>query len=72
MTTLILIAQTFFGATAYEYGPFPDLDSCEKSAVKHIERIEADGKILKVISDCRVLYPELTELIKFSGIDGIE
>ena len=48
MTTLILIAQTFFGATAYEYGPYPDVDTCEKSALKHIERIEAEGKVLKL------------------------
>lgn len=59
MTTLILIAQTFFGATAYEFGPFPDVSTCEKSALKHIERIEADDKVLKVVSDCRILYPEL-------------
>lgn len=68
MTTLILIAQTFFGATAYEYGPYPDVDTCEKSALKHIERIEAEGKVLKVISDCRLLHPDLT----VSDIDSID
>ncbi len=68
MTTLILIAQTFFGATSYEYGPYPDVDSCEKSALKHIERIESEGNVLKVISDCRLLHPELN----VSDIDRID
>ncbi len=72
MTTLILIAQTYIGAMAYEYGPYPDMDSCEKSALQHIQEIEAAGKVLKVISDCRVLYPELNQNIELSDINDIE
>ncbi len=59
MTTLILIVQTLTGAMAYEYGPFPDATTCEKSAIRHIQEIESNGSVLKVVSDCRLIYPEL-------------
>ena len=72
MTTLIIIAQTYVGAMAYEFGPYPDVDSCEKSAIHHKQEIEAGGQVLKVISDCRVLYPELNQSIELSDVNDID
>jgi len=64
MISLILIVQTFTGAMAYEYGPYPDVATCEKFAVKHISEIESSGGVLKVATDCKHLHPELQELAK--------
>ena len=62
MYTLILIAQTFTGALAYEYGPYPDQPTCERFAEKYIKKINDRGDVLRVAPDCRLLHPELHEL----------
>ncbi len=69
MATLILIAQTFVGAMAYEYGPYPDVATCEKFAVKRISEIESSGNVLKVVSDCRVMHPELNQAAALSDAE---
>lgn len=61
MTTLILILQTFTGALAYEYGPYPSVEICEEKSIEHIQALEASHNVLKIVSDCRLIYPELQE-----------
>lgn len=72
MATLILIAQTYVGAMAYEYGPYPDIATCEKFAIKRILEIEAEGNVLKVMSDCRLLHPELNQPIELTDLSNTE
>ena len=48
MTTLILILQTFTGALAYEYGPYPDVKTCEEKSIQHIQELEASHNVLKM------------------------
>ena len=62
MITLILIVQTYTGAMAYEFGPYPDKKTCHSFAQKHIEQIERENSVLKIAADCRLLTPELGEL----------
>lgn len=62
MNTLILIVQTFSGATAYEFGPYPDVKTCEVAAIKKVEEIQLKPGVLKVASDCRLLHPELQSI----------
>ena len=62
MYNLVLIVQLFNGATAFEYGPYPDADVCETYAEKHIADIRKKMDVLAVFSDCRALYPELSTL----------
>ena len=72
MYNLVLIVQLFNGATAFEYGPYPDADVCQSYAKKHIAEIEKKLDVLAVFSDCRVLYPEISNLedseITYSGL----
>lgn len=62
MLTLILIVQTYSSALAFEYGPYPDQDSCKTFAARHMKRIEQEHDILKVTFDCVVITPELQDL----------
>ena len=62
MLTLILIVQTYSSALAYEYGPYPDQESCEVYAAKHMERIKQEHSVLKIAFDCAVITPELQNL----------
>jgi len=62
MISLILIVQTFTNAMAHEYGPYPDVATCEKFAVKHIREIESSGGVLKITTHCTHLHPEIQEL----------
>lgn len=62
MYNLILIVQLFTGVTAFEFGPYPDADVCQRFAIEHIAEIEKKMDVLAVHTDCRLLYPELAEL----------
>ncbi len=62
MYNLVLIVQLFNGATAFEYGPYPDAKVCETYAEKHIAEIRKKYDVLAVFTDCRELYPELSTL----------
>jgi len=68
MITLILIIQTYTGALAYEYGPYPDVVTCEKFAEKHTEEIKEANSVLKVAVDCRVLHPEIQDLAEAENL----
>jgi len=61
MMTLIIIAQSYTGALAYEHGPFPDEFTCQRSAKRHIAEIKEQQNILHIIGDCRLLHPELAD-----------
>ena len=62
MTTLILIVQTYSGALAYEYGPYPDTTTRETSAIRRISEIRGTVDVLKIVSECRLLHPELDSI----------
>lgn len=68
MITLILIIQTYTGALAYEYGPYPDVVTCEKFAEKHTEEIKEAGPVLNVAVDCRLINPEVQELAEADNL----
>jgi len=62
MHALILTVQTLAGAYQVEAGHYPDFDECKKAETRHIAMVVAGGDVLKVIGDCRELYPELREI----------
>lgn len=54
MFSMILIIQTFTTALAFEYGPYPDLGSCNQDIPRHEVRIkELQPTTIAVVADCR-------------------
>lgn len=62
MVNLVIIVMTYANALAFEFGPYPDSETCESMVEKHIKELEKSYSILKAHGDCRVLYPELSNL----------
>jgi len=54
MHAMIIIIQTFTTAMAFEYGPYPDLASCEQAVPRQEAYVrELQPTLMKMTTDCR-------------------
>lgn len=56
MHSMIIIVQTFTSALAFEYGPYPDLTSCEQAAPEREAYVrQMQPTTMAISTDCRDL-----------------
>ena len=60
MHSMIIIIQTFTTAMSFEYGPYPDLLSCEQDIPRHEAHIrKVQPTMMAMVADCRDISEQM-------------
>ena len=63
MHSMIIIIQTFTTAMAFEYGPYPNLATCEQDIPRHEAYIrEVQPTTMAMIADCRDISAQVNSV----------
>lgn len=68
MHSMVIIVQTFTSALAFEYGPYPDLSSCESAVPQYEEHVrQLQPTLMAMMSECREIATDPALIVDDNG-----